>query len=334
MRPVIVLVVFLAFVPLSVSQAQVPGDFNGNGVVDVSDLIYLVSIILPFHGGTVDTGTYIWYVGDLNYDGVYHTVADWWQLPLEITGGADVPDNPPEPYYLDSIIVSDAAGAPGDSVVLPLFIESVENLSGIMIHAMFDSLNLVNCALSPGSDSLDYRAYIEGGSLYANFLFFGDGLQQGAYHAANLHFTISENVPPDTDLTIELVAGDYYPSGFSNVSYPTYFIRPILVNGIVHVRTTGIADENSPDQIGYGLKNFPNPFNSLTTVDYQLTAETNVIVAIYSLLGQRVVTLFEGNLEAGQHSITWDASDLPSGVYFARLEAGENTETIKMVLLK
>lgn len=81
-------------------------------------------------------------------------------------------------------------------------------------------------------------------------------------------------------------------------------------------------------------QNYPNPFNASTVIRYSLPIKSDVQLDIYNLLGQRVVTLFEGIQQAGEHSITWNATDLPSGVYFARLESGEHSETIKMVLVK
>ncbi|MEE9554028.1 MAG: T9SS type A sorting domain-containing protein [candidate division Zixibacteria bacterium] len=72
----------------------------------------------------------------------------------------------------------------------------------------------------------------------------------------------------------------------------------------------------------------------LQTYGYSLPEQGEVVIYIYNLLGQRIATLFEGTREAGEHSITWDAVDFPSGVYFARLETGEQSENIKMVLLK
>ncbi len=81
-------------------------------------------------------------------------------------------------------------------------------------------------------------------------------------------------------------------------------------------------------------QNHPNPFNAATTISYTLPEQGEVAISIYNLLGQRVAIIFEGTREAGEHTITWDADDHPSGVYFARLETGERTENIKMVLLK
>lgn len=82
------------------------------------------------------------------------------------------------------------------------------------------------------------------------------------------------------------------------------------------------------------LQNYPNPFNASTIIRYSLPVKSDVQLDIYNILGQRVTTLFEGIQQAGEHRITWNATNLPSGVYFARLNSIEYSETIKMVLLK
>ena len=81
-------------------------------------------------------------------------------------------------------------------------------------------------------------------------------------------------------------------------------------------------------------ENYPNPFNANTTLRYSMPETNQITLSIYNLLGQRVATVFEAVQEAGEHSVTWDASDFPSGVYFARLEAGGKSENVKMVLVK
>jgi len=82
------------------------------------------------------------------------------------------------------------------------------------------------------------------------------------------------------------------------------------------------------------LGNYPNPFNASTTIRYELPASAHVKVEVYNLFGQRVVTLVNGEQEAGYISITWDASEVSSGIYFYRLTAGDFTETKRMMLVK
>ena len=81
-------------------------------------------------------------------------------------------------------------------------------------------------------------------------------------------------------------------------------------------------------------QNYPNPFNAATVIRYGLPEASFATVSVYNLVGQRVAALYEGNQQAGQHTITWDASDFPSGIYFARLEAAGYDKSVKMVLLK
>ncbi|MEE9555312.1 MAG: T9SS type A sorting domain-containing protein, partial [candidate division Zixibacteria bacterium] len=88
-----------------------------------------------------------------------------------------------------------------------------------------------------------------------------------------------------------------------------------------------------PDKFAL-LQNYPNPFNPSTTIRYNLPTQSDVRIEIYNILGQKVATLFDGNKQAGHHNITWQADNFPSGVYFARMETGMLSESIKMVLLK
>jgi hypothetical protein len=81
-------------------------------------------------------------------------------------------------------------------------------------------------------------------------------------------------------------------------------------------------------------RNYPNPLNAATTIRYTLPNKSKISLSVYNLLGQRVESLFEGIQTPGEHTLTWDASHLPSGVYFARLENAGRTENIKMILLK
>ncbi len=81
-------------------------------------------------------------------------------------------------------------------------------------------------------------------------------------------------------------------------------------------------------------QNYPNPFNPTTGISYQLPQAGNVKLGVYNLLGMEVATLVNGFREAGIHSATWNATGMPSGVYFYKIEAGNFSRTLKMVLQK
>ena len=80
--------------------------------------------------------------------------------------------------------------------------------------------------------------------------------------------------------------------------------------------------------------NYPNPFNSSTTIKFYLDEPHSVILEVYDLLGRKVKTLLNEERTAGNHRIFFDASALPSGVYFCKLRAGNVVETERMVLMK
>jgi len=85
-------------------------------------------------------------------------------------------------------------------------------------------------------------------------------------------------------------------------------------------------------------QNYPNPFNPSTAIDYQLPAKSLVTLKVFDVLGRETATLLNEERPPGTHTVRWDASGLPSGVYFYRLEAKSTTQsyvkTMKMILLK
>ena len=81
-------------------------------------------------------------------------------------------------------------------------------------------------------------------------------------------------------------------------------------------------------------QNFPNPFNPATKIEFSLNTKSEVNLTIFNMLGQEVATLVDEVKAAGSHNVTWNASNVASGVYFYKLTAGDLTLTKKMVLLK
>lgn len=80
--------------------------------------------------------------------------------------------------------------------------------------------------------------------------------------------------------------------------------------------------------------NYPNPFNPSTTIPYELNEDAEVKLTVWNMIGQKVATLVDGLVEAGSHEETWNASDMPSGIYIARFEVGSKVFTRKMTLIK
>jgi predicted GH43/DUF377 family glycosyl hydrolase len=94
-------------------------------------------------------------------------------------------------------------------------------------------------------------------------------------------------------------------------------------------------NDNSYFPKGYSLsQNFPNPFNPKTMINYQLPITNYVELSVHNLLGQKVSTIVSKKQSAGRHQVEFDAQNLSSGIYFYRIEAGNFSETRKMIYLK
>lgn len=81
-------------------------------------------------------------------------------------------------------------------------------------------------------------------------------------------------------------------------------------------------------------QNYPNPFNPSTTIEYSLPSPGNVTLKVYNVLGQEVATLVNEAKEPGTYTVQWNASRVPSGLYFYQLQSGSYRNTQKMLLLK
>jgi len=103
-----------------------------------------------------------------------------------------------------------------------------------------------------------------------------------------------------------------------------------------------IAKEGTVAELpdGYSLKqNYPNPFNPTTQIDFSLAEGGPVTLEVYNLQGQKVATIVDRIMSAGEHTVEWDATSeagvkVSSGVYFYRLSAGDVTQSKKMILAK
>jgi len=112
-----------------------------------------------------------------------------------------------------------------------------------------------------------------------------------------------------------------------NATFPNWFV--------VGTRTTGVQTKPGEIPTAFELaQNYPNPFNPATKIDFSLPKRTQITMKVFDVLGREVLILANGVFEAGRHEIDFNASMLPSGVYFYNLRSGSNSMTKKLLLLK
>lgn len=98
---------------------------------------------------------------------------------------------------------------------------------------------------------------------------------------------------------------------------------------------TGVEERGIATAAAFSLsQNYPNPFNPSTVITYQLPVDSHMTLKVYDVLGREVRTLVNERQHAGQHSVTFDAAGLPSGVYLYRLSAGSYNAARKLMFVK
>jgi hypothetical protein len=81
-------------------------------------------------------------------------------------------------------------------------------------------------------------------------------------------------------------------------------------------------------------QNYPNPFNPSTKIKYSIPQSSNVVIKVFDILGNEIETLVNEEKSVGTYELTWYAENLPSGIYFYKLQTGSFVETKKMILMK
>ena len=103
---------------------------------------------------------------------------------------------------------------------------------------------------------------------------------------------------------------------------------------------TSIGNGNLQEINRYSLtQNYPNPFNPSTQISFTIPTAEYVQLTVFNSLGQKMTTLLQENIPAGSHQISWNGQDdsgneLPAGIYYYQLKAGEFQQTRKMLFVK
>ena len=112
-------------------------------------------------------------------------------------------------------------------------------------------------------------------------------------------------------------------------------VNLVLGEGELNPRYNSVDDQDVALPISaLLLDSYPNPFNAIATVEYQLPFASNVYLSVFNTDGRLIGTLINSYQNAGEHQIEFNADSFPTGTYILRLEAGSQTQTMKLMLLK
>ena len=110
-----------------------------------------------------------------------------------------------------------------------------------------------------------------------------------------------------------------------------HFVANDVIQGTI-MFDTGVADD-APAAFAVA-QNSPNPFNPTTTINFDIPEAGHVSVDVFNVAGQKIDTLVNNTLQAGNHTVTFDGANLAAGVYFYTVKASDFSKTMKMTLLK
>ena len=243
----------------------------------------------------------------------------------------------------------------GRSATTPLAVDldGDEDLD-LAISGFVDNSYKLSVLLNDGSgnfeDPVAYYAAADGRACAGDFDADGDfdiAVSKQGYQAGS--FSVLLNNGDATFASAFTVGVGYDPMGMSaedldrdgdtDVAVAMFGESTVAVAMSTANPTTAVDEPDWAGQL-YSLgRNFPNPFNPLTTIAYALPRGSWVHLEVFNLAGRRTKSLVDGWADAGEYTIDWDGRDdlghtVPSGIYFYRLEAGDFNETKRMVLVK
>ena len=244
-------------------------------------------------------------------------------------------------YFKDKV---DALAKTTDSTAVLLFIESdsvtIDGTSPYWnyIYAALDSIKLYYFRTTinfVSFDSISYDMLVGAAGLSRRWIDSDSAMVLAELHGGSDF----RDLNPNCRITAMLSKGTVFPP-------PEWFIRYISNEDpnnkkLIIIDATfkptsalGLKDNVNPPDNFVLYQNFPNPFNPLTVIKFKLLKSCKVILKIYNLSGQEIVTLINDFKPKGTYEFTWQPDGLPSGIYLYTLKAGNFIETRKLVLQK
>ena len=242
-------------------------------------------------------------------------------------------------YYTPSapdtahVSVPNASASPGDTVAVPVVVGDLTELDVRTAHFILSFDGSILTALSAGLDdstippSAVWDVVYNTSQEHISVTMAGGDSLTGGGNLVKITFLIVDSCQ----------ANQTSPLHFETFVFNGGNPSAVTEDGLFTCVVVGISDQGrnefSPKSFTL-FQNVPNPFNATTIIRYRLPEKAKVTLWIYNLRGQRVSSLVNNVQNPGDYRIQWDARDLPSGVYFARLQANQFISIRKILLIK
>ncbi|MDP8240184.1 MAG: T9SS type A sorting domain-containing protein [Candidatus Hatepunaea meridiana] len=191
--------------------------------------------------------------------------------------------------------------------------------------------------------SLPDTGFVEDSTLIYDLDYFYDFVSPSVYQDSALVFSIRDrrNLNGDIEDDQLIITADEDWVGLDSLRLTVYEEDDRDNTDRIYLRVTvrepnDVTDLPNPDipktfELSEAI---PNPFNSTTRISYSLDSDAHITLSLFDLSGREVAKLVNRQMTSGKHSVSWDASDLPSGIYMCRLSAGSKVKTTKLALVR
>jgi len=296
-----------------VSPAGVKRFDTGSRLIDGTNMdgVYFSQVIIPKYSQAGDWKVGYVYLSDSLNNWIKYTTSDLINLgfPTILTVEDDISDiTAPEvqnfTFYPNAIDVSDSA------INITISLHITDNSSGC-------NGAMVSFFSPSGTDRTGNANLVSGTNI--------NGIFEG---------TVTF---PQFSAAGDWTVGWIYLSDYLNNS--TYYHTPDLVNSnfptILNVSSTSTNVSDNGLSFSFMLKqNYPNPFNPITKISYSIPQINYVTIKVFNLLGKEIVTLVNEEKAIGNYEVEFDCGNITSGIYFYRMQAGNFSETKKLILLR
>ncbi|MEJ2567389.1 MAG: glycoside hydrolase family 3 N-terminal domain-containing protein [candidate division WOR-3 bacterium] len=286
---------------------------SGRPMIIESIIPYSDAIIAAWLPGTEGNGITDVLFGDYNPSGL---LSHSWPAEME-----DIPinfgDAIYEPLFEDGYGITDLSDSPVGSA--PIFYSAAVDSIGDKIHVSFNK----NMAEPENADS---EFTINQNSINDISI---ENAEVNSNDSTILVLQLSETLHEGDNITITY-------SGESVYSEDGGQLEPFGPEKVYNRldEPAGITEKKDTNSTHQLIQNGPNPFNAVTYISFQLPKNEKVSLCIYNIYGQKLETLVNEELNAGEYKFKWDAGKYPNGIYLYRLDTSESFSCGKMVLLK
>jgi len=226
-------------------------------------------------------------------------------------------------YLVNSqLIFDDVIELSENKVILAIGMKEISDIYSFSLTLKYDPEILKIINVSNTEQTQDYSLIYNTEGLYLNIAAAGTKAINGGGSLVNIEFELSKTATYSADNSLLITS-------FSlNEIQATNLNKEISLNTVPALPTEYAISQN-----------YPNPFNLQTMIKYQLPEKAHVKIELFNLLGQRVRTLFNEEIKAGYHQVSWDGLDdfqntAASGVYIFRLQANQFVSNRKLVILR